>query len=84
MTDANVDCNSHLKSVTLFQQRFYVNLGLGFAGSSVAGLPLSLLLQKSGWGAMFTFLIASCGVVVALLLPMINARSHSQMHAADA
>jgi len=54
------------------------------AGSSVAGLPLSLLLQKSGWGAMFSFLIASCGIVVALLLPMINARSHSQSHAADA
>lgn len=57
---------------------------ISYLGSSVAGLPLSLLLQKSGWGAMFSFLIASCGIVVALLLPMINARSHSQSHAADA
>ena len=55
-----------------------------YTGSSVAGLPLSLLLQKSGWGAMFSFLIASCGVVLALLLPMINASSHAQLHAAEA
>lgn len=53
------------------------------AGSSVAGLPLSLVLQHYGWGAMFSFLIASCAVVVGLLLPMVNARSHAQAHALE-
>ena len=62
----------------------YNDVVVPHVGSSVAGLPLSLVMQHSGWGALFAFLIASCGVVVVLLLPMINAQSHSQLHAADA
>lgn len=56
---------------------------ISYLGSSVAGLPLSLVLQHYGWGAMFSFLIASCAVVVGLLLPMVNARSHAQAHALE-
>ena len=51
---------------------------ISYIGSSMAGLPLSLILQHYGWGALFTSLIAACGLTVALLLPLLNAQSYTQ------
>ena len=51
---------------------------ISYIGSSMAGLPLSLILQHYGWGALFTSLIGACGLTVALLLPLLNAQSYTQ------
>ena len=57
---------------------------ISYIGSSMAGLPLSLILQHYGWGALFTSLIGACGLTVALLLPLLNAQSYTQRTAKTA
>ena len=57
---------------------------ISYIGSSMAGLPLSLILQHYGWGALFTSLIGACGLTVALLLPLLNAQSYTQRAAKTA
>lgn len=51
---------------------------VAYLGAANAGIPLSIVVRDYGWGAYFTALLAACGVAVALLLPMINAKSYVQ------
>ena len=42
-------------------------------------MPIALIVQKHGWNAYFVALLASCAVVVALLLPTVNLKSQEQL-----
>lgn len=51
---------------------------IAYLGAANAGVPLSLVVQKLGWGAYFSGLVAACGLAFLLLLPLINAKSFKQ------
>lgn len=64
--------------------RHAVSAALGFLGwvsylgAANAGVPLAALVQSKGWEAYFSALIACCGIVVLLMVPMCLAPSWSQ------
>ncbi len=43
-----------------------------------AGMPLSLVVERFGWAAYFSTLMAACGVAVLLLAPLAGLRSYTQ------
>jgi sugar phosphate permease len=51
---------------------------IAYLGSSCAGLPLSILVQKYGWSSLFTTLVGASLLVVLLLAPIANAPSYAQ------
>ena len=56
---------------------------ISYLGASAAGVPIALIVQKSGWNAYFMTLLASCALVVVLLLPTINLKSQEQLASAQ-
>lgn len=52
---------------------------MSYLGASAAGVPIAVIVQKSGWNAYFVTLLASCAIVVLLLLPTINLKSQEQL-----
>ena len=56
---------------------------MSYLGASAAGVPIALIVQKSGWNAYFVTLLASCAIVVLLLLPTINLKSQEQLASAQ-
>jgi sugar phosphate permease len=54
---------------------------VSYLGAANAGVPLAAIVQSRGWDAYFGALAACCGVVVALMLPLVGAPSHSQREA---
>ncbi|KIY94627.1 hexose-phosphate transporter [Monoraphidium neglectum] len=55
-------------------------LGLiSYAGAAFAGIPLAFMQQRFGWDGYFGLLAGGCVAAVALLLPLINARSQAQI-----
>ena len=44
-------------------------------------MPLASIVQNYGWNAYFSTLIASCGIVVLLILPMARLKSYAQREA---
>eukprot|EP00245_Coleochaete_scutata_P005699 TRINITY_DN19450_c0_g1_i1.p1 TRINITY_DN19450_c0_g1~~TRINITY_DN19450_c0_g1_i1.p1 ORF type:complete len:546 (-),score=94.08 TRINITY_DN19450_c0_g1_i1:402-2039(-) len=51
---------------------------ISYLGAANAGLPLSIIVKQYGWDAYFTTLIASCVILILLVLPMINLKSYVQ------
>ena len=49
-----------------------------YAGAALAGLPMSMLVGRFGWGALKVVVVACCVVVAGLLLPLVRARSFEQ------
>lgn len=41
-------------------------------------MPLSLVVERFGWAAYFSTLMAACGVAVLLLAPLAGLRSYTQ------
>ena len=62
-------------------QHVHDTVVLMLAGAANAGVPLASIVQNYGWNAYFTTLIASCGIVVLLILPMARLKSYSQKEA---
>lgn len=54
---------------------------ISYFGAANAGVPLASIVQNYGWNAYFSTLIASCGIVVLLILPMARLKSYSQKEA---
>jgi MFS transporter, OPA family, sugar phosphate sensor protein UhpC len=54
---------------------------VSYLGAANAGVPLAAIVQSKGWDAYFAALAACCGVVVALMLPLVAAPSYSQREA---
>ena len=44
-------------------------------------MPLAIIVQRYGWNAFFVTMVASCTVVVLLMMPMANLKSYSQREA---
>jgi sugar phosphate permease len=58
---------------------------VAYLGAANAGVPLSLVVQRYGWGGYFSTLAAACVAALLLLAPLAGARSHVQRtHAAAA
>eukprot|EP01026_Neomeris_dumetosa_P058917 TRINITY_DN5499_c0_g1_i5.p1 TRINITY_DN5499_c0_g1~~TRINITY_DN5499_c0_g1_i5.p1 ORF type:complete len:538 (+),score=63.90 TRINITY_DN5499_c0_g1_i5:62-1675(+) len=57
---------------------------ISYLGAASAGYPLSLMVKKYGWSVYFTSLIASCGIALILLVPMLNLKSYTQREEATA
>eukprot|EP01025_Chloroclados_australasicus_P053278 TRINITY_DN6259_c0_g1_i1.p1 TRINITY_DN6259_c0_g1~~TRINITY_DN6259_c0_g1_i1.p1 ORF type:complete len:583 (-),score=60.98 TRINITY_DN6259_c0_g1_i1:344-1972(-) len=57
---------------------------ISYLGAASAGYPLSLMVKQYGWGIFFTALVASCGIAILLLVPMLNLRSYTQQQEATA
>jgi hypothetical protein len=55
---------------------------IAYLGAANAGVPLSLVVQRYGWGGYFSTLAAACAVALLLLAPLAGARSHVQKRAA--
>lgn len=51
---------------------------IAYLGAAGAGVPIALIVQKYGWNAYFTALLASCAIILALLAPTINLKSYVQ------
>eukprot|EP00210_Caulerpa_lentillifera_P004711 g4495.t1 len=51
---------------------------VAYLGAANAGIPLSIIVQKYGWNEYFTALLASCGMALLLLAPMMNLKSDVQ------
>lgn len=49
-----------------------------YVGATLAGFPLSVAVRKLGWGALWGIVVGCCGIVAALLLPLIRKKSFSQ------
>jgi OPA family sugar phosphate sensor protein UhpC-like MFS transporter len=59
-------------------------LGLvSYSGAAAAGVPLAFMQHRFGWDGYFALLAAACLAAVALLLPLVNARSQAQIEAAN-
>jgi OPA family sugar phosphate sensor protein UhpC-like MFS transporter len=41
-------------------------------------MPLSIIVERFGWAAYFTTLVAACGAALLLLAPMAGLRSYGQ------
>jgi len=52
---------------------------IGYFGAAIAGLPLSWVVQRLGWGWYFAVLTCAAGMGAALVLPLWGLRSWSQM-----
>ncbi len=57
---------------------------IAYPGAANAGVPLAFVVEKYGWNAYFAVLMACCGVVLVLMLPMMNLKSYSQLEALKA
>jgi sugar phosphate permease len=57
---------------------------IAYSGAANAGVPLAFVVEKYGWNAYFAVLMACCGVVLVLMLPMMNLKSYSQQEALKA
>lgn len=51
---------------------------IAYLGAASAGVPIALIVERFGWNAYFTALLASCGAILLLLAPMANLRSYVQ------
>jgi sugar phosphate permease len=51
-------------------------------GAAFAGVPLAFMQARFGWDGYFALLSLGCVAAVALLLPLVNARSQAQISAA--
>lgn len=49
-----------------------------YAGATLAGLPMSMVVKRFGWGSLRTVVVGCCVVVAVLLLPLLRQRSHEQ------
>jgi len=51
---------------------------IAYLGAANAGVPLSLLVQQYGWDAFFAALLSACVLGIALLAPLVEAKSYLQ------
>lgn len=49
-----------------------------YLGAANAGIPLSMVVQATGWNGFFTALMGACAVAFALLATVSNAPSYLQ------
>lgn len=71
---AGIFVNLHPSAAPHLQCRW-----VSYLGASAAGVPIALIVQRSGWNAYFLTLLASCAIVIVLLLPTINLKSQEQL-----
>lgn len=54
---------------------------IAYLGAANAGIPLSIIVKDFGWSAYFSTLIGSCGIAIALMLPLVRTKSFVQREA---
>jgi len=54
---------------------------LSYAGATFSGAPITYLVKKFGWNVYFQSMLACCGLIIALCLPLWNKRSYADEQA---
>jgi MFS transporter, OPA family, sugar phosphate sensor protein UhpC len=49
-----------------------------YTGAALAGLPLTLIVRRFGWNSFFAVLVVCCAATIALIVPLVHARSWEQ------
>ncbi|KAI8464482.1 MAG: hexose-phosphate transporter, major isoform [Monoraphidium minutum] len=57
---------------------------IAYLGAANAGIPLSFIVQKMGWGGFFSALLGACCVAMVLLSTVANAPSYLQRREKEA